>query len=98
VKLYLLLSIDQQFLIEKLPHYRKINLAAQSKSMIIVTFGQECLITHKIIMFKNAQTFADCGEQEKSKCILPRLFLKALSSVHLPFLYKSCYFCHLLNS
>lgn len=66
--------------------------------MIIVTFRQKCLIKHNYFVCKDAQTFADDGNQKKSECILPSLFLKALSSVNLPFLYKSCYFCHLLTS
>lgn len=65
VKLALLLSVDQQFLIEKLLHYSTINLASQSKSMIIVTFGQKCLIKCNYFVYGDAHTFADYGEQGK---------------------------------
>lgn len=47
------------FLIEKLPHFRMINLAAHSKLMVIVTFGQKPLINHKYFVCKDSQTSAD---------------------------------------
>lgn len=82
----LLLSTDKQFLIEKLPHFRTINLAAHSKLMIIATFGQKGLINLKYFVCKDSQTSADYKLREKSQFILPELFLKALHLVHLSFL------------
>lgn len=42
-----------------------INLAAQSKSMIIVTFGQKCLIKCNYFVCKDAKPIADDGERKK---------------------------------
>lgn len=70
VKLALLLSVDQQFLIEKLPCYKTINLAAQSKSVVIVTFRQKCLIKCNYFVCGDAPTFADYEEQRKKKGVV----------------------------